>query len=100
MAALNYGEMGANQSGLYMRLGNMASYSKFVHEGTTGPIKPRNNEYLKLGGHSPTGPGYPRFIYVKQVDGQEPQPWLSQSMARILNLNRFYATSTAIRAGA
>lgn len=100
MAALNYSRMGANKSGLWVQLGNMAGYAKYVHEGTQGPIVPRRGEYLKLGSHSPTGPGFPQFMYLKEVSGQDAQPWLSRSMARILNLNRFYATSSAIRAGA
>lgn len=100
MATQNYSEMGANQSGLWLRLGNRADYSVYVHEGTTGPIW-GDSGYMLLGKQSPTGPGYPRFMLITdQVSGQDAQPWMAQSLTRILNLNRFYATSTAIRAGA
>lgn len=99
MRAQNYSDMGANQSGLWVQLGNHADYAVYVHEGTDGPIFPSYSHLLALGRQSPTGWGYPPFMYAESVSGQRSQPWLADSAADALRAHGFYATSTAIRLG-
>lgn len=96
LRAGNFTEMGANQSGLWVTLGNTADHATYVHEGTDGPIFPRG-EFLLLGRQSLTGPGYPRFMYARSVSGQRSQPWLAESMAEALQSAGFYANTTTLQ---
>lgn len=108
MRTLNYSEMGANQYGLWVGLGNAAPYAEYVHEGTTGPIYAngthplgrfggQRRKMLTLGVQSPTGWGYPPFMWAKSVSGQDAQPWLAESMAGALQAHGFYATTERVQ---
>lgn len=99
MSTQNWSDMGANQHGLWVQLGNSAPYSLYVHEGTTGPIEP-NGPFLLMGKQSPTGAGYPAFMLARHVSGQEAQPWMAEAAAAALQVNGFPATAGKIRAGA
>lgn len=48
-----------------------ASHTRFVHEGTTGPIKPKVKKRLNL----PPGYGYPQIL-ARSVKGQSAKPFL------------------------
>jgi len=108
MRALNYPNMGANQYGLWVGLGNAAPYADYVHDGTDGPIFATGFHYnpgvgysqrkmLTLGVQSPTGWGYPPFMWAKSVSGQRAQPWLAESISAALQAQGFYATTERVQ---
>lgn len=60
----------------------LAPYALYVHEGTTGPIYPRNSRLLTLGPYPPKG--YFRATAHESVSGQRPQPFLANALRIIM----------------
>lgn len=63
---------GTNQYQNVWRVSAMAPYAVYVHEGVPKRIKPKKGRFLKV----PVAPGANRFLLLKSVRGQKPQPWL------------------------
>lgn len=75
--------IGSNQYHKVYRVSAQAYYSRYVHEGTTGPITGRNG-WLKLPGRNPnpgrvTGKG----TVVMSVRGQRANPWLARAAVAV-----------------
>lgn len=69
-----------------------ASYAKYVHEGTYGPIYPRKSKYLRVpAAHSITGVKMKR-VNRKYVAGQHAQPFLREALAFVMGGSRFIRT--------
>jgi hypothetical protein len=69
-----------------------APYAKYVHEGTYGPIYPKNGKYLKVpAAHSITGTKMKR-VNRKFVAGQHAQPFLREATAFVMSGSRFIRT--------
>ena len=66
---------GSNQYHKVYRVSAQAPYSRFVHEGTHGPITGRNGWVKIPAGRSRTG----RAVITRSVRGQRPNPWLARA---------------------
>lgn len=70
-----------NRGGRYftVELSNEADYAKFVHEGTTGPIRAS-----KIGKLMTVGASAGRiFALSAEVRGQKANPWMSRAAQRV-----------------
>lgn len=68
---------------MQVTLYNDADYAKFVHEGTTGPIRstrPGGMLVVRPAPHS----HFHRPVPVVSVDGQRANPWLRETMEDVL----------------
>jgi hypothetical protein len=79
------GQHGFNQTphgkrGVRWTVFNDSPYAKFVHEGTTGPIKSNRPGGLLL---VAAGNGFPTFT-AKSVDGQDSNPWMERANQLVL----------------
>lgn len=57
-----------------------AKYAKYVHEGTTGPITPKNGLWLSV----PAYPGATRTKAKKSVRGQRANPFLEDALRQAM----------------
>jgi len=73
------------QAGGYttVRVVAAANYSAYVHEGTYGPIVPKNGPYMWVPKRMRSGPGAQR-IKRTTVRGQAANPFLSDAMFEVL----------------
>lgn len=60
-----------------------APHSLWVHEGTRTPIYPRDSRWLRI----PPGRGHTRARYLRWVNGQSPNPFLTRAMRFVLTAN-------------
>lgn len=58
---------------------NSSGHASFVHEGTSGPIRPKTARFLRL----PPGAGHPA-IYARSVAGQAANPWIARAARTVL----------------
>lgn len=69
---------GSNQYHKVYRVSAQAYYSRFVHEGTTGPITGRNG-WVKIPAARSGAPYSPKLRVVRSVRGQRANPWLARA---------------------
>lgn len=70
--------VGSNQYHKVYRVSAQAYYSRYVHEGTTGPITGRNG-WLKLPAGRTGAPFAAKTRVVMLVSGQRANPWLARA---------------------
>lgn len=69
---------GSNQYHKVYRVSAQAPYSRFVHEGTHGPITGRNG-WVKIPAGRTGAPLAARTRVMRSVRGQRPNPWLARA---------------------
>ena len=68
---VNAGVRKTGRYGATARVNNTSEHAGWVHDGTTGPIVPKQGAYLRI----PPGSGFP-LIFTTSVRGQRANPWL------------------------
>lgn len=71
-------DRGGNQWVQRYNISNGSDHAEYVHEGTSGPIRPKTSRKLVL----PPGGGYPKIL-VGEVSGQRANPWLERACTRV-----------------
>lgn len=68
---------------IQITVANDADYARYVHEGTSGPIRSSRPGGMLLVRPSPYS-HFGRFTPLPEVDGQSANPWLRNSMQDVL----------------
>lgn len=74
--------IGSNQYHKVYRVSAQAYYSRYVHEGTTGPITGRNG-WVKIPAARGGVPYSPKLRVVRSVRGQRANPWLVRAAVAV-----------------